>query len=103
MAEPVSSLPVSPPKNEPIPWPENTRHKTDEPRPEALLPEGAGAASGIQRAWNDIRRSTVQVAKSVRGKMSQLRRERPLQVIAAVAVASFGLGCALRIWRSRYE
>jgi hypothetical protein len=101
MAEPVSPLPVSPQKTDPIPWPTTAGQKPDQPSPAGLLPQAATAAAPDR--LHELQSSVGRILDRVTMKMRQLRRERPIQIIVAAAVASFALGCALRMWRSRYE
>ena len=111
MAEPLSSLPVSPPAK-PIPWPEQTHSiglssvppietKTKPPQP--LNDAVKLALNGIQRSWARIEREATRVALRTRNKLVYLRRERPLHIVAAVALTGFLLGAALRLWRSRHD
>ncbi len=101
MAEPVSSLPVSPQKTDPIPWPTTPGQRPDQPSPAGLLPQATIARTPDR--LHEVQSSARRILDRVTMKMRRLRRERPIQIIVAAAVASFALGCALRIWRSRYE
>lgn len=101
MAEPVSPLP-SPQRNEPIPWPEPGLQSSDMQSPIPPLPENATSLNADD-SWDRIQDAASEMLARTAARMRQLRRERPLQIILAVAAASFALGCALRIWRSHYE
>jgi hypothetical protein len=106
MAEPASSLPASPQKIDPIPWPQRTDVETKRTRTasqrklEYLLESGRGV---VLRAWDSTQSAFSGVTLRAGRTIVQLRRERPLELIAAVAAAAFLLGVALRVRRSRYE
>jgi hypothetical protein len=102
MAEPVSSLPVPPQTNEPIPWPETARPTPDLQGPVRLLPENASSVDA-ENQWDRVQHTASEMLARATRRLRQLRRERPVEIILAVAVASFALGCALRIWRSHHE
>ena len=107
MAEPASSLPASPQKIHPIPWPQ----RSDAPEtmrtgtaPQQKLEELLELSRGaVLRSWDSAQRAISGATLRAGNKIRQLRRERPLEIIAGIAVASFLLGAALRVWRSRHE
>ena len=101
MAEPVSPLP-SQQKNEPIPWPEPALQSSHMQSPVSPLPENA-TSPDTEDSWDRIQDAASEMLARAAARMRQLRRERPLEIIVAVAAASFALGCALRIWRNHYE
>lgn len=105
MAEPTAPLPPPPQRSEPIPWPQPT--ETPEPLEtspseglEELVEEGR---EKFESAWDDIQRSVSRVVSRAADTIRYLKRERPLEVVAGVAVAAFLLGVTLRIWRSRHD
>jgi hypothetical protein len=106
MAEPASSLPASSQKIDPIPWPQRADAETmrtaaaAQQKLEKLLELGCGI---VLRSWDSTQRAISGATLRAGNKIRQLRRERPLEIIASVAVASFLLGAALRVWRSRHE
>jgi hypothetical protein len=106
MAEPASSLPASPQKIDPIPWPQRADAETmrtpaaPQQKLEELLELGRSVAL---RSWGSAQRAISGATLKAENKIRQLRRERPLEIIASVAIASFLLGAALRVWRSRHE
>lgn len=107
MAEPMSSLPVSPQaepdpqhKPEPIPW----------PAPVSVHPivaeresPGEEARAELHRFWEEAQSSFSRAFLRAKTKFRFLRHERPVHIIAGVAAAAFLLGISIRIWRSRYE
>jgi len=111
MAEPLSSLPVSPPAK-PIPWPERTQDIGLSPAPPIETKTKPGqrlndavefALDEIQRCWAGVERGTTRLISRTRKKMTYLRRERPLHIVAAVALTGLLLGAALRLWRSHHD
>jgi hypothetical protein len=106
MAEPASSLPASPQKIDPIPWPQRTDVETNGTRTASQQKLGELLEHGsrvVLRSWDSTQSALSGVTLRAGRKIVQLRRERPLEVIAGVAAASFLLGAALRVWRSRHE
>ena len=117
MAEPVSALPISPeptgPRDhepvlsdprEPVPWPES---------PKIVEPANSSASEKVEQVYEEVRSTISESYRSTQRAVSQafhrgkrnaqyLMRERPLHVIAGVAVAAFLTGAALRVWRSNY-
>jgi len=111
MAEPLSSLPVSPPA-EPIPWPDQTQHIGFSPEPpvktkikssQRLNDAVKRALNRVGRSWADAERGRTQLVSRARKQLTYLLRERPLDIVAAVALAGFLLGAALRLWRSHHD
>ena len=106
MAEPASSLPASPQRIDPIPWPQRTDAETSRTRTpsqqkfDGLLESGSRV---VLRSWESIQRAVSDVARRAADKIRQLKRDRPLEIIAGVAGAAFLLGVGLRLWRSRHE
>jgi hypothetical protein len=105
MAEPAS-LPVSPQRVEPIPWPQTTdpralgKKTVLQQRSNELLEFGRAA---FLRSWDSTQRALSDVSRRAGPKIRQLKRDRPVEIIATVAVAAFLLGVGLRVWRSRHE
>ena len=111
MAEPLSSLPVSPP-GEPIPWPDQTEPigfslepavRTKTKPPQRFNDAVKRALNRMGRSWADAERSRTQFVSRARRQMTYLLRERPLHIVAAVAVTGFLLGAALRLRRTRHD
>jgi hypothetical protein len=106
MAEPVSPLPPSPQSTVPIPWPQETDFPTDRLQPipaesfEGFLQRGREA---VERSWKQAQSVVSQAFSRAGSRVRHVKRERPLHVMAGVAVAAFMLGAAIRIWRSRHE
>jgi len=105
MAEPAS-LPTLPQRIEPIPWPQSTDPKT---RETGIVPQQRfnqlleRSRDAFLRSWDSTQRALSDVTRRGGDKIRQLKRDRPLEIIAGVACAAFLLGVALRVWRSRHE
>ena len=111
MAEPLSSFPVSSPA-QPIPWPEEAQNIGLSPVPPAktkteprqrLNDAVKRALNRLGRSWADAEGGRTQLVSRIRRKMTYLRRERPLHIVAAVALTGFLLGAALRLWRNQHD
>jgi hypothetical protein len=109
MAEPLSSLPASPPAK-PIPWPDQRQDTGLSPvppretKPPRLLNDAAERARDeIERYWAAAQSTVTRLFSRTRKKMLYLPRERPLHIVAAIALTGFFLGAALRIWRSHHD
>lgn len=107
MAEPLSSLPASS-SGKPIPWPDSKQNlslvKVSQRTPGQQFHEAfEGVLSGIRRYWAGAERGATRVVSRSRNRMTRLRRERPLQLVAGVAITAFLVGAALRVWRRHYE
>jgi len=121
MAEPLPPLPATAPKNEPVPWPKvaapeppeiqqsspeivesNIKSAATEVR-EKLHSAFESFSDEIQLAYDKLQRSISRGVSTVGRKVRYLRRERPMQIVAGVAIASFLAGVALRIWRSNHD
>jgi hypothetical protein len=50
-----------------------------------------------------LARSGKDLASRTRYSVRRAKEERPLQLLAVIAVAAFAAGAAIRIWRSRHE
>ena len=121
MAEPAVPLPNSIPKNEPVPWPnpvEPLRVQTQQgsldvtgsnPRPtvddlkEELRSGADHFFEEIQRGYGEVQRVASRTLYRAHRKFRYLADERPTQIVMAVALTSFLVGAALRIWRSNYD
>lgn len=104
MAEPLSSLPIPPPKGGPIPWPHETDElETCEDLSQTFEESVERGRASFQRSWESVQRTFARIANQAEDTARYLRRERPLHVIAAVGIMSFIAGVGLRIWRSRHE
>ena len=104
MAEPVSSLPASSEKNVPIPWPSPPEKKMPAKvyvaRTDFNLQLGRRAA---RRSWHTLQSTISGALSRAKSSIARLKREQPLEIIAAAAVAGVLLGTSLRVWRSRHE
>ncbi len=105
MAEPAS-LPVSPQRIEPIPWPQTTepnpvgKNTVPQQQFRELLERSRHA---FVHSWDSTQRALLNVSRGARHRIRELKRDRPVEIIAGVAIAAFLLGVGLRVWRSRYE
>jgi len=106
MAEPLPASPIAPvsrQKGDPLSWPEKVTLQA--------VPSASTRRQGsdfelkrrLQRSWENAQNATSRIAHKLSAKVSYLRRERPLQVIAGFAIAGLLAGIGLRIWRSRHE
>ena len=111
MAEPLSSLPISPPAK-PIPWPDEAQNIGLSPVPPVKTKAEPRQRFNdvVKRALNKLGRSWVgaeggrtELVSRIRRKMTYLRRERPLHIVGAVALTGFLLGAALRLWRNQHD
>jgi hypothetical protein len=105
MAEPAS-LPASPQRIGPIPWPQPTdaqilRTKTAPQLSLSALLERSRDA--FLRSWDSTQRVLSDVTLRAGNRIRQLKRDRPLEMVAGAAAAAFLLGVGLRVWRSRHE
>ena len=114
MAEPVSALPnPTPPatstKGQTVPWP-----KPAEPLPES--PEISGSneetavpelseqmSAGFQDYHTRFRTAVSDLLELSRRRFRYMAQERPMHIVAGVAIASLLAGAALRIWRSHHD
>jgi len=112
MAEPISPLPVSTPKTEPVPRARPL--ETVPPRQQGSrrisahnLYPGVGTVkqirSRLQRSYGEIHQAMAQAVSQANRKFRRFANDRPMQVVLGVAVASFLAGAALRIWRSNHD
>jgi len=67
---------------------ERASNKLDEARGRAI------------NALQDLRKKAFSQLNQVRGKANNLREEKPIQMIGAVAASAFLLGVSVRLWRS---
>ena len=105
MAEPAS-LPVSPQRVEPIPWPQTTDSNRvgNETVPQQHFHELLEhSRQAFVYSWDSTHRVLLNVSRGARHRIRQLKRDRPVEIIAGVAIAAFLLGVGLGVWRSRYE
>jgi len=58
---------------------------------------------GFLRCWDSTQQALLDVTHRTNDKIRQLKRDRPVGIIAGVAAAAFLLGVGLRVWRSRHE
>lgn len=106
MADPLPASPMAPvtqQKGDPISWPEKVTLHAVPPARTRRQGFDYELKRGFQRSWEAAQSSTARTARKLRAKAGYLRRERPLQVIAAFAIAGFLAGVGFRIWRSRHE
>jgi hypothetical protein len=112
MAEPVSPLPTASPRNEPVPWPNVTEPVATLPGSPEISGGNARPAvndlperfrSGIQRSYEQAKESLSHLLSRSERRFRYLVEERPIQVVAGVAIASLLTGAALRIWRSNHD
>jgi hypothetical protein len=57
----------------------------------------------VLRSWDSTQSALSDVTLRAGRKIVQLKRDRPLEIIAGVAAAAFLLGVGLRVRRSRHE
>lgn len=109
MAEPVSALPPSSVRDEPVPWPQRPATAVD---PRVAPPyESTSKLRTLADDWyrqarlglGEARRWVSGVTSRSRRNLRYLAEERPVQVVIGVAAACFLAGAALRIWRSSHE
>jgi hypothetical protein len=112
MAEPISPLPASNPKTEPIPGPrplETVRQHQPGSREISTynLYAGVGTVdqfrSRLQHSYREIHRAALRAFSRTSRDVRRLANERPMQLVLGVAIASFLAGAALRIWRSNHD
>lgn len=99
MAEPVSSLPPTPEKGAPIPWP----RKQSAEHPNASVDQPYRGRDAAQAWWNKMQSAASKALARAESKWAGLKRDHPLQLIAAAAVAGFLLGAVVRVRRSHHE
>jgi hypothetical protein len=121
MAEPAVPLPASAPKNEPVPWPNavesvaiaghsgspdinggNSRSTLDGIKLR-LSSSVARYSEDIRQGYEEVQLAASRTFSRANRKFRALAEERPMQIVVAVAVASFLAGAALRIWRSNHD
>jgi hypothetical protein len=103
MAQPISAFPIPP-------------EGTGQVEPRQPTPRSPTTQFPSSSAARDARRGVIQhsfrtacgvfsnAMSAVSRRVRYLADERPIQLLAGVAAASFLVGAALRIWRSsRYE
>ena len=121
MAEPALPIPASTPKSEPVPWPKpaesvplqiqedspditgGTTRRTMDDLEEKLLSGAERSVETIQRGYVEVQRAASRTLSRANRKIRYLADERPLQIVAGIAVAAFLTGAALRIWRSNHD
>ena len=97
MAEPISPLPSRPEKAVPIVWPQSA--KGGKPGSQHLQRD----RGVVELSWQTARSWVSRTLSRAGSGMANLKRERPLEVIAGVAAGAFLLGVGIRTWRSFYE
>ena len=115
MAEPLSSLPVSPPAKailwrdqvqnidlSPVP-PVKTKTEPHRRLNDAVKRALNRALNKVGRSWASTEGGRTELVSRIRRKMTYLRRERPVRIVAAVALTGFLLGAALRLWRNQHD
>ncbi|SRR6266404_4780592 len=105
MAEPISAFPIPPQgtgqveARQPIPRSRTTQFPV--PSSSAVKDPYRGV---IQQSFRTACGVVSNTISALSRRVRYLADERPLQLLAGVAAASFLVGAALRIWRSsRYE
>lgn len=105
MAESSSAIPISRQEHEvftrAVPGPVPV---INEPSATERIEDASAAAySAGERAYRKAQTDVLVLVSRLRNSVRQFAREKPFHLIAAVAVASFFGGVALRVWRSRHE
>jgi len=114
MAEPVSAFPdptppTTPAKGETVPWPMPVEPLPGSPEISGsnegtAVPEFSERLSaGFQDYYSRIQSAMSDMIERSRRRFRYLAQERPMQIVAGVAVASLLAGAALRIWRSHHD
>src|SRR5437764_8084908 len=57
----------------------------------------------VRDAYSRVINKSSVLSNNVQGKLQRARQERPMQIVAAVAVTGFVVGVVLRVWRSKYN
>jgi len=110
MAEPVSALPNPPiPKGETVPWPHPAEPLPGPPEISGSNAETAipGFSERLNQGFQDYFSRVQTIASDLlersRRRFRYMAQERPMQIVAGVAIASLLGGAALRIWRSNHD
>lgn len=113
MAEPVSALPnPTPPttaKGQTVPWPKAAETLPGSPEisgsnEETAVPElPERISAGFQDYYSRFQTAVSDLLERSRRRFRYMAQERPMQIVAGVAIASLLAGAALRIWRSHHD
>lgn len=113
MAEPVSALPnPTPPtttKGQTVPWPKPADAVPGSPEISGSNTETAGPefserlSTGVQDYYSRIQSAMSDMIERSHRRFRYMAQERPMQIVAGVAIASLLAGAALRIWRSHHD
>lgn len=114
MAEPVSALPNTIPptttaKGQTVPWPKPAEAVEASPEisgsnTETAVPElSERDSTGLQDYYSRIQTAVSGMLEASRRRFRYMVEERPMQIVAGVAIASLLAGVALRIWRSHHD
>lgn len=57
----------------------------------------------LQHSYSELQSTMSHLFMRVRSRFRFMVEERPMQVVAGVAIAAFVAGAALRIWRSNHD
>ena len=113
MAEPVSALPnptpPTTPRGETVPWPKPAQTLPGSPEISGSNTETAVSefserlSTGVQDYYGRIQTAMSDMIERSRSRFRYMAQERPMQIVAGVAIASLLVGAALRIWRSHHD
>lgn len=113
MAEPVAALPnPTPPtttKGQTVPWPKPAEVIPSSPEisgsnTETVVPEFSERLStGFEDYYTRVQTAISEMLERSRRRFRYMAQERPVQIVAGVAIASLLVGAALRIWRSHHD
>ncbi len=112
MAEPVFPLPprsepVLRPKAGPGPVPVRTVPGTPAISAASVRPRAVDTneqfRSRLEHSYAELQSTMSQLFMRVRSRFRFMVDERPMQVVAGVAIAAFVAGATLRIWRSNHD
>lgn len=113
MAEPVSALPnPTPPITttvQTVPWPKPAEAFPGSPEisgsnTETAVPEFSERLStALDDYYVRVQTAVSDMLERSRRRFRYMAQERPMQIVAGVAVASLLAGAALRIWRSHHD
>ena len=114
MAEPVSALPnATPPATtatgQTVPWPKPVEPLTGSPEisgsnTEAAAPElSERLSTRVQESYRRVEMTILDMVELARRRFQTLARERPIEIVVGVAIASLLAGAAVRIWRSNHD
>jgi len=102
MAEPVPTIPVSAVSVEPVSSTEQYRFSRGHAPAEQVAEVYQHTRSAFRHSYQKAERLFSGIL--IRGKRNAryLYDEKPLQLVAGIAAASFLVGAALRVWRSHH-